>query len=111
MTVRSPAASMRMTLCRLAAPGNGDDLRFGAHAAERVQVQARRVVAAKFTNVACAQAPGLAGHDGGGHLTAGLCGPIAVLDFGARLRKSLERNESVRRVQADADDINETNGG
>lgn len=73
-------------------------------------MQARRIVVAKLADVAGSKAPGLAGDDGGGDLAAGLRGPIAVVDFRAGLGKSLERNQGVRGIQADADDINEING-
>ena len=55
--------------------GDRNDLRFDADAAESILVQARRVVVAELANVACAQAPCLAGQgrDGGGHLAAWLC--------------------------------------
>jgi hypothetical protein len=70
-------------------------------------VQARRIVVAQLAHVASAQAPGLAGHNGGGYLAAGLHGSVAVLDFGTRLREFFERDEGVRGVEADADKINE----
>jgi len=47
-------------------------LRFCAEAAKGLLVQARGVVIAQLAHVAGAQAPGLAGDNGGGDLTTGL---------------------------------------
>ena len=92
MTVRSPAVSMRMTLCRLEVAGDGDDLSFGADARECFFVQAGRIVVAQLADVARADAPGLTGNDGGCYLAAGLDRAGGILDLGAGLRKLLERN-------------------
>ena len=92
---------------RLAAPGTVTICASAPMRAECILVQAGRVVIAELADVAGAQAPGLAGHNGCGYLSAGLRRPLAIVDLGAGLGKSLERNQSIRGVQADADNINE----
>ena len=75
------------------APGTVTIRASAPDAAEGVLVQARRIVVAELAHVAGAQAPGLAGDDGGRHLAAGLRGSIGVVDLGAGLRE-IARAES-----------------
>ncbi len=63
--------------------GTGDDAGIGADAAKCILMKARGIVVAEFAHVARLHSPGLAGHDGGGDLAAGLPVPIAVMDLGS----------------------------
>ncbi len=86
--------------------GHGDNPCFCAQAAKGFLMQARSIVVSELAHVAAAQTPGLAGHNGGGYLAAGLDGTTGILDLGTGLRESFERDEGVCGVEADADQVN-----
>ena len=63
-------------------------------------------VVAELADVAGAEAPVLAGDDGGGDLSAGKNGGGGVLDLGAALGEPGERDDGIGGVEADADEVN-----
>src|SRR5579859_2481074 len=63
------------------------------------------VIVAKFSNVARAQSPGLAGDHGAGDLAAGKNAGGLEFDFGAASGILVERDESVSGIETDADHV------
>ncbi len=103
-TVRSPSSTMMRLKAGCA--GDSDDLCVDARVGEGVAMKAGSVVFAELADVAGAEAPGLAGDDGGGGLAAGQKRPGGILDLGAALGEGGKRDEGVGGVEPDADEIN-----
>jgi len=84
---------------------SGEEMRLDADASKLRAMQRGRGVIADLADVARAESPLLAGHDGGGDLAAGqnCCG--ANFDFGAARGKVRDGNQGVNGIEADADEI------
>ena len=73
--------------------------------AEVAAVHLGDVVLSNAANVMCAEAPALAGDEGGGNLTAKHNLGVEGLDFGAQPRKLRNLQNGVGGVFADAEDV------
>ena len=87
--------------------GDGDEAGLDAGAGEFAAMQAGGIVIAELADVAGAQAPLLAGYDGGCDLTAGEDGGGLVLDLGALLGVGREGDYGVGCIEPHADEVDE----
>ena len=92
------------------AVGDGEAVGVDAEAGELGRMETGRGVVTELADVARGQAPGGAGGDGGGNLSAGQGEQIAELDLAAGERKTGQDDEGVGGVEAEADDIDERRG-
>ncbi len=86
--------------------GDGDDAGFDAGVGEGFAMEGGGEVVAEFADVAGAQAPVLAGDDGGRDLSAGEGADGGVFGLGAAGGVGGERDNGVGGVQSDADKVN-----
>jgi hypothetical protein len=87
------------------AAGDGGDAGFDTGVGEGLVVECGGDIVAQLADIAGAEAPVLAGDDGGGDLSAGEEGEVAVLGLGAAGGIGGEGNYGVGGVEADADEI------
>jgi hypothetical protein len=87
--------------------GDGEEMGFDAGASELGALVFGGRVGADFADVAGAESPGLAGHEGAGHLAARKEMGGEDFHFGVEGREAGQANEGVCGVEADAGDIDE----
>ena len=85
--------------------GDGDDAGFDTGVGEGFAMEGGGEVVAEFADVAGAEAPVLAGDDGGGDLSAGEGADGGVFGLGAAGGVGGERDDGVGGVEADADKV------
>jgi hypothetical protein len=85
---------------------HGDELGRNPSPGKGFGMQCACRVIAHNAYVARGQAPLLASHHGGGDLATRQHAGRTVFDFGATRRKSRERDERIRRIQANTDKVN-----